>query len=171
MNEHYESLDSTFNMDFKDEESTEKSIKSVEKIANSAKELQKEINDQRYNLEDRQYLIDQLKDLYDVQKFALECLGDTLKVGAPPRAFECFATLSNSLSETLKTIMMTNKITTDYKVQENKEDRLKAKANGPTTVNNNLMISSSELLKLLNNAKNNSELNNIVPKFNLEEAK
>lgn len=171
MNEHYESLNRTFEMDFKDHESTENTIKVVESMANSSKELQKVIEEQRYNLADRDYLIEQLKDLYDVQKYALESLSETLRVGAPPRAYECFATLSNSLAETLKTIMMTNKITTDYKVQENKEERLKAKGNGPTTVNNNLMISSSELLKLLNNAKQNSQLNSIEAKFNLEEAK
>ena len=117
----------------------------------------------------------------------LETLRQMCKVGAAPRAFEVYSSLSNTQAAHIKELSLLNKVITDYQVQESKEkiahenmdqkERLIAlradQATGGDVYNiqnNNLTVTSSQLLDMIEQADKTAHAveDNINPEFNLE---
>jgi hypothetical protein len=119
----------------------------------------------------------------------LETLRQMCKVGAAPRVFEVYSSLSSTQAAHIKELSLLNKVITDYQVQESKEkiahenmeqkERLialradQAAAGGGDVYNiqnNNLTVTSSQLLDMIEQAdKSAHEVeDNINPEFNLE---
>jgi GTPase SAR1 family protein len=121
----------------------------------------------------------------------LETLRQMCKVGAAPRYFEVYSSLSTTQASHLKELELLNKIITDYQVQESKEKmqkesmdqkerllQMKADQNaallgGGDTYNiqnNNFVVTSSQLLEMSQKADEEAKAleDSIHAEFNLE---
>lgn len=89
--------------------------------------------------EDFDYARDNLKEVIDHGKEALAQLIDIADQSQHPRAYEVIATVINTIASANKDLLDLSK----------KRKELQKKEEGPTTVNNNLILTTADLQKLL----------------------
>ena len=158
------------------------------------KERQEEDDQKVVDYKGQKYTLKHLKLLETLWQEKIAADGDVLetlrqmcKVGAAPRVFEVYSSLSNTQAAHIKELSLLNKVITDYQVQESKEkiahenmdqkERLIAlradQATGGDVYNiqnNNLTVTSSQLLDMIEQADKTAHAveDNINPAFNLE---
>ena len=158
------------------------------------KERQEEDDQKVVDYKGQKYTLKHLKLLETLWQEKIAADGDVLetlrqmcKVGAAPRVFEVYSSLSNTQAAHIKELSSLNKVITDYQVQESKEkiahenmdqkERLIAlradQATGGDVYNiqnNNLTVTSSQLLDMIEQADKTAHAveDNINPEFNLE---
>ena len=158
------------------------------------KERQEEDDQKVVDYKGQKYTLKHLKLLETLWQEKIAADGDVLetlrqmcKVGAAPRVFEVYSSLSNTQAAHIKELSLLNKVITDYQVQESKEkiahenmdqkERLIAlradQATGGDVYNiqnNNLTVTSSQLLDMIEQADKTAHAveDNINPEFNLE---
>ena len=158
------------------------------------KERQEEDDQKVVDYKGQKYTLKHLKLLETLWQEKIAADGDVLetlrqmcKVGAAPRVFEVYSSLSNTQAAHIKELSLLNKVITDYQVQESKEkiahenmdqkERLSAlradQATGGDVYNiqnNNLTVTSSQLLDMIEQADKTAHAveDNINPEFNLE---
>ena len=174
-----ETLADTFDIDLSEQQVKESS----EKI----EEIKQNIAEQKYNLEDKEYIRAELQSLIELNRSVLETLSEQCKMGAPPRMYEVFSTLSNTVSTNLMSLAKLNQTVTDYQVKESDENirrenldqrnkALVANArtqNGAnpalTQINNTYNFASNDLLNMLQklNIQNEVTPEEDLPKFDL----
>ena len=158
------------------------------------KERQEEDDQKVVDYKGQKYTLKHLKLLETLWQEKIAADGDVLetlrqmcKVGAAPRVFEVYSSLSNTQAAHIKELSLLNKVITDYQVQESKEkvahenmdqkERLIAlradQATGGDVYNiqnNNLTVSSSQLHDMIEQADKTAHAveDNISPEFNLE---
>ena len=158
------------------------------------KERQEEDDQKDVDYKGQKYTLKHLKLLETLWQEKIAADGDVLetlrqmcKVGAAPRVFEVYSSLSNTQAAHIKELSLLNKVITDYQVQESKEkiahenmdqkERLIAlradQATGGDVYNiqnNNLTVTSSQLLDMIEQADKTAHAveDNINPEFNLE---
>ncbi len=93
--------------------------------------------------EDFDYARDNLKEIIDNGKEALAQLIDIADQSQHPRAYEVIANMVNTLASANKDLLDLSK----------KRKDIQKKDEGPTTVNNNLILTTADLQKLLANKK------------------
>lgn len=145
-------------------------------------EIKEEISKQKYTLEDKEYIRAELQTLIERNSQVLETLSEQCKLGASPRLFEVYSTLSNTISNNLMDLAKLNQTITDYQVTETNEnmkkqalDRqrtlAKSEPGSPTTLvqNNTYNFTSNEMLKMLNELNLQSKPTTLesLPKFDL----
>lgn len=148
-------------------------------------EISANVADQKYNIEDKEYIRAELQSLIELNRKVLETLSEQCKLGAPPRMYEVFSTLSNSVASNLMNLANIDKIVTDYQVKETDEKmridaankRLalinsKNRASGsPGTLiqNNTYNFTSNEMLSMLKKIEQPAQITEIedLPKFDL----
>lgn len=188
----FDSLNNTFNMD-DTMESLDIMSDSIEKTASNQQKLVDRIvaNPQKYTLENIEYYRTELQSLVAKTNAVLDELAQSCKVGAPPRFYEVFSTLSNTVNAHLMACAKLDEIMTDYKVTETKEElakqNLEAKERltqaklasqralpnnsegGQTLIQNNF-FTSKDLLKMAIEANKTAQINTaeIKPEFNLD---
>lgn len=160
----------------------------VNETAEKIQEVKAGVMEQKYNLEDKEYIRYELQSLIEVNRKVLDTLAEQCKLGCPPRMYEVFSGLSNTIAGNLMELAKLNKMVTDYQVRETDEamkqvameqrgQLLLAKAKqqapgqGPTLIQNNTyQFASSDLLNMLkelNVEKKKTEIEDL-PQFNLE---
>ena len=128
-------------------------------------------------LGERDYMIVELKEQVARLKNVLKILEQDIKIGAKPRVHEVYATLSKSLSDTLKELKDLQCAEAGLNIQQQRIDlserRLEAKNNplgginvGPGG-NVNLLLTQTDLLKMMKEAKENSSVNDVEAVFDL----
>ena len=122
-----DSLDSTF-------EGEEEIQKEIEKTEKTSMELSKK-DLTTIGLEDAEYMERETKDNIDSLNYVMDILKGEMKVGAKPRMFEVFATLSNSKNNCMKELRELKKIILDHKEKKNK----KGGGSGGNTIINNML--------------------------------
>ena len=144
-----------------------------------------EYKGQKYSLKHLKFLESQWQEKIVADGDVLEVLRQMCKVGAAPRYFEVYSSLSNTQAAHLKELGQLNKVITDYRVTEEKENMqreamaqrerltaLKHEGKGGDTYiqNNTLTLTSTELAEMLENAKTEAKKfsDNIIPEFNLD---
>lgn len=158
------------------------------------KERQEEDDQKVVDYKGQKYTLKHLKLLETLWQEKIAADGDVLetlrqmcKVGAAPRVFEVYSSLSNTQAAHIKELSLLNKVITDYQVQESKEkiahenmdqkERLIAlradQATGGDVYNiqnNNLTVTSSQLLDMIEQADKTAHAveDKINPEFNLE---
>lgn len=181
----FDSLSDTFNVNNDCEEIIEQTIAKKEEIQNG-------IKSQKYTIEDSEFIKTEIQDLIATNRQVLEALAESCKVGAPPRLFEVYATLSNTIAGNIMDLLKTEETITNYQVVEAKEELAKRSLESkekamqarltanhqqnelanpmPTAIQNNYYFTSKELLKMALEAKKDAEINtqNIKPEFNLD---
>lgn len=162
------------------------SEKQVEDTSARIQEIKKDVANQKYTLEDKEYIRAELQSLIELNRTVLETLGEQCKLGAPPRMYEVFSTLSNSVAANLMDLAKLNQTITDYQVKETDENlrvatldaRQKQIANQPNNCqvpqsvnvqNNTYNFTSNEMLNMLKQLNLTKEVTNVedLPKFDL----
>ena len=93
--------------------------------------------------EDFTYIRDNLKDLIDTGKVAIDELLQVARQSQHPRAYEVLSTLMKTMTDTNKELLDTHKRKGDILKESRPKD-------GPDTINNNLVIATpAELQKML----------------------
>lgn len=178
----FEKLSDTFGVD--------NSIEVIEDSKNLNEKIVATLNGQKYTIEDIEYMKTELMNLIETNRKVLDELGNCCKVGAPPRMFEVFATLSSTLAANIAELAKLEQAQTNYQVIETKEEMARESMNqkerlhtarianesnkgqeGPTLIQNNTYnLTSKELLKMIKSAQENALINtqNIKPEFDLE---
>jgi hypothetical protein len=118
------------------------------------------------SLRDAELIRSEIHEMIASSKVILERLEETLQIGAPPRAFEVYATLMNSRLAGLKELKDLSKTEVDVKVINNK-----GQADGPTTQNNTLvmMMDGKQLNDMIRKVEAENSLNNISTDFEVTE--
>ena len=122
-------------------------------------------NTNEMSLKDGELIRAEIHEMIASSKVILERLEETLQIGAPPRAFEVYATLMNSRLSGLKELKDLSKTEIEVKVLNNK-----GQADGNTT-NNTLvmMMNSSELDDMIKKVDDQNSLNEISTDFDVNE--
>jgi hypothetical protein len=116
-------------------------------------------------IEDKEWLQYEIKDLMSNGKLVLQKLQADLKIGCSPRMYEVYASLMNSVIMSQKELRELNKMVYDIELFQVDPNEGKSK----TQVNINL--TGKELLAMINNAKDNSQMNSVSTEFTIEKEK
>lgn len=116
-------------------------------------------------LDDEDYIRTELMSLISTLEVAIDKMQQNLKIGSHARDNEVFGQLCNAKVNAVKELTAMNKAKLDAKVKLNK-----VKISQNMNVTNNIM-SSSDLLKFVNDASKNSSLKGIKAKFKIEDEK
>lgn len=172
-----ETLADTFDIELSEQQ--------VEDTSSRINEIKTNIAEQKYTLEDKEYIRAELQSLIEINRSVLETLSEQCKMGAPPRMYEVFATLSNTVSTNLMSLAKLDQTITDYQVKENDENLRKealaerknallAKTNNGhtqalTQINNTYNFTSNEMLNMLKSLdiQNKVTAEEDLPKFDL----
>lgn len=172
-----ETLANTFDIELSEQQ--------VEDTSSRINEIKTSISEQKYTLEDKEYIRAELQSLIEINRSVLETLSEQCKMGAPPRMYEVFATLSNTVSTNLMSLAKLDQTITDYQVKESDENLRKeaiaerknaliSKANNGnvpalTQINNTYNFTSNEMLNMLKSLdlKNEVTAEEDLPKFDL----
>lgn len=172
-----ETLADTFDIELSEQQ--------VEDTSLRINEIKTSISEQKYTLEDKEYIRAELQSLIEINRSVLETLSEQCKMGAPPRMYEVFATLSNTVSTNLMSLAKLDQTITDYQVKESDENLRKeaiaerknaliSKANNGnvpalTQINNTYNFTSNEMLNMLKSLdlKNEVTAEEDLPKFDL----
>jgi len=111
--------------------------------------------------EDKIYLQERLKNLVENSETILTKLATDIKTGSDARKFEVYGELLGSITNTLKELRDLNKMSIDTNIMENPNE-----VPGATT-NVNVFLSSSELQKMMESAREKSEINKIDATFEI----
>lgn len=174
----FESLSDTFDI--------EDTVKELTEVTEKKQEIAAVIRDQKYTLDDVEYMKAELQSLIASNRQVLDVLSNCCKVGAAPRFFEVYATLSNTVTTNVMELAKLEKIITDYQVTETKEEiatanmeskerlaQAKLENSSPTLIQNNttnnLCVTSSELMAMIAKADEDAKINtdNISMEFDL----
>lgn len=118
-------------------------------------------------LRDAELIRSEIHEMIASSKVILERLEETLQIGAPPRAFEVYATLMNSRLSGLKELRDLNKSEIDVRVINNKE----GSTNGAVTNNNTLvmMLDGKQLDEMIKRVDSTNSMNDISTEFEVTE--
>jgi len=161
-NDVYENISNSLDTTFDGEELEE--LVEVKTQSNRCKELT--VSTDETELVDEGYIRDEVKSLVDNIEVAMSKLQQDIRIGSPPRNHEVFAQLANAKVNVLKELINMNKHKLDAKMKLQKTETPKN-----MTVNNNMNISSSDLLKMVNGAKKNNSMKKIEAKFDIQPEK
>lgn len=162
------------------------SEKQVEDATKRINEIKTSAAEQKYSLEDKEYIRAELQSLIELNRTVLETLGENCKLGAPPRMYEVYSSLSNTVANNLMDLAKLNQTMTDYQVKESDENirvaSLEAKqkqiarqiksSSQPQSVNvqnNTYNFTSNEMLNMLKQLNLTKEVTPVeeLPKFDL----
>lgn len=164
-NDVYDNLSNTLDTSFDGEEIEE--LVEVKEQSNKCKDVSN-IQSETY-LNDEDYIREEVKSLIDNIEVAMVKLQQDIRIGSPARQHEVLAQLANAKSNVLKELIGMNKAKLDAKLKLMKLYKQESPKN--MTVNNNMHVSSSELLKMVNGAKKKNSLKNIEAKFDIKTEK
>jgi hypothetical protein len=159
--EGFEGLDKMFNLSGTNDteldglEAINKELQTIEE-----KKLQLQANAQDIMLIDQQFLVDEMKTLIMGARTVMRKLETDLKIGASPRQFEVYAELMNAVGNQYKSLLDLNKIVLDAKIKTNQ-------MNLQNNQNNKVEMTSEQLLDLIDNARKNSQMNDIHADFSI----
>jgi hypothetical protein len=165
-NDVYENISNSLDTSFDGEEMKE--LVEVKNQADKCKDLVK-TNDDDTGLVDEEYIRDESKSLIDNIEVTMTKLQQDHRIGASPRIPEVMGQLANAKANVLRDLLSMNKIKLDAKFKLMKMEKGDTPKN--MTVNNNMNLSSSDLLKMVNGAKKKNSLKSIDAKFDIQTEK
>lgn len=160
--------------------------KGIDESSVKIKRITTDLSEQKYKLEDKQYIQEELKMLIESNKNVLYSLGNQCKMGASPRMYEVYSTLSNSITNNLMDLAKLNQLVTDYQVtednlvQKEKSNRTKqemirmsrqnSQSESTLIQNNTYNFTSNDMLNMLSKIDIEKKITNTdeLPEFNLD---
>lgn len=143
-----------------------------EEIAQLDKTKEK-VRTKSFRMEDKEYIEFELKSLIASNQTIKARLEDELlKQGTKASMFEMYTLLCGSIQNALRELRQLNRDVIDSNiserrmvVRETETGVNKNSFNGPVTVNNSYILNSNDLEKMISDARQNSELNEVVVDF------
>ena len=160
-NDVYENISNSLDTSFDGEEIEE--LVDVKKQSEVCSDI---ITADNTTLTDENYIREEIKSLINNIEVAMSKLQQDIRIGSPARQYEVLGQLANAKANVVKELIMMNKVKMDAKIKMQKKDSPKN-----LTVNNNLHLSSSELLKMVNDSKKKNSLKNVEAKFDIQSEK
>ena len=118
-------------------------------------------------IEDQKYIQEKLKTIIEIGEKVLEVVSSEIKLGSPANRLEAFSYAFREVAVAIEKLQNLNKLILDIYLMQNPVN------NVPQNQNNFLVMDSRAALKLIkdasNDAKKNSELNNIDVDFDIKE--
>jgi hypothetical protein len=162
-NSSFDKLSSALNCEFTSSASNDID-KQLETIKDKNTQISTLVKDKKsLSLKDHEFIDKQLKDVMKMTKNIMDSLSSEIKIGTSPRTYEVYGELSSAYVEQIQTLIQSNKLRADMEIMSGAADEsLKPK-------NDNVNMSSSDLMKLILSAQQNSQLNAIDAEFLVEE--
>lgn len=161
-NDVYENISSSLDTIF-DGEETKEIVEVKEQLGKCSDLMNNDMKE--IDLDDATYIRDEIKNLIGNLNQAMDKLQQELKIGSTARQNEVFGQLGNAKTNALKELTTMNKVVLEARVKLRK-------GNTPKNMTvNNLNLTSSDLLKLVNNAKKNNSLKDIEANFKIADEK
>ena len=160
--------------------------KGIDESSVKIKRITTDLSEQKYKLEDKQYIQEELKMLIESNKNVLYTLGNQCKMGASPRMYEVYSTLSNSITNNLMDLAKLNQLVTDYQVTEDnlvqkeksnmtkqemiRMSRQNTQSESTLIQNNTYNFTSNDMLNMLSKIDIEKKITNTdeLPEFNLD---
>jgi hypothetical protein len=161
----FEKLSDALDVEFENEEITAKAVE----IKKSTKNIVDTLNKDEWSLDDKAYMEFEIKETIENIDSVMGQLRSDIKIGTPPRTHEVYATLAKIKIDALKELRELNRSVIDMKVAKAKTTGSSSSSGSGNIQVNNYNMSSSELLKMVKNAKNNNSMNEIEAKFQIDE--
>jgi len=148
----------------------------IEKINEEITALEKtneKVRTKAYRMEDKEYIEFELKSLIASNQNIKARLEDELmKQGTKASMFEVYTLICNAIHNALRELRQLNRDVVDVAiaerrmvVRETETGVNKNSFNGPVTVNNSYVLNSNDLEKMISDARQNSQLNEIEVDF------
>lgn len=154
----FEGLDEILGTKFDDSVITNPPAKRTELVEMAGKEKSLE--------EERSFLEEQIAELIENAKDVSETLKGDLKIGQKSRAFEVYSTLSNTILNCIKEMHNITMEREKMKLEREKFEHKVSKGNQPNVnVKASLNLSSDDLFKLMEQARDKSSMNIIEPDY------
>jgi hypothetical protein len=169
LNEQFENLNNALNTEFQ-VNNKDKMIQQIQDLKNQIQKLEnnksESSSDDNLKVKDENFLTKQLQELIINSRLMLTKLEEEIKVGSPPKMWEVYAKLQDSLSNQIKELRELNKLSTNLEIEKikNKVTSWKNLQEGQK-----IALTPSQLSELVDNAKKNSQLNKIDTEFKIEE--
>ena len=161
-NDVYENISNSLDTTFDGEE-----IEELVEVKKKCTELI-ETDNSEIAMEDEVYIREEVKSLISSIEVAMSKLQQDIRIGSPARQHEVMAQLANAKSNVIKELIGMNKAKLDAKL---KLMKLYKKESPKSMTVNNMTVTSSELLKMVNGAKKKNSLKNVEAKFDIKSEK
>tara|TARA_R110001606_G_scaffold88448_6_gene199279 strand:- start:6703 stop:7212 length:510 start_codon:yes stop_codon:yes gene_type:complete len=147
----YEPLNDALDIDYDPNRIVDKAEKDIVSLAKTSTKLS-----DATTLEDKEYMELEIKTLISSAKFVMDKLEEDVKIGAKPRVYEVYATLTKAVLDSIKELRELNLSIENLKLSKEKLN-LKKEIGSTTSNTVNLQISGRDMFKMLANAKKQAE--------------
>ena len=137
----------------------EEVIEDVKEIIEEKKSL---VQSKGLTLDDAEYMKDKIQNTISGLEKILKILEGDIKIGTAPRYYEVYSTMQTAKMNSIKELREMNKIILDLKVKLNKKD-------GPKNLTVNYNLTSKDVSKMIEDAKEKNSLNKIKADFKIED--
>ena len=156
----FEGLDKAMNSEFTENlEAVEKRLANFDTVKTAMVEKSKS---GRYTLEDEEYMRFEIKTLIQGSRMIMDKLEKDIKIGSQPRVFEVYSALLKTTFDGLKELRELNRTVVDLEIESNKPSSETGIINNTT---NNILLSSKDLFKMIQSAKDNNSMKAVEAKF------
>lgn len=163
MNTGFEGLDDALGTEYQNSNATDKAAQTAKKLDALSKKKNSDIT-----LEDKEYMAFEIKTMIEDSRRVLDILEQDLKIGAQPRSFEVYATLTKAVLDGVKELRELHNNIEQLKLSK---EKLELKRTSTEMIagqpNVSIKLTGPELFKMINDAKSNSELNRIDAEFEI----
>lgn len=143
----YDPLNDALDIDYTPNKIVEKAESDIANLAKSSSKLSDVTT-----LEDKEYMEMEIKTLIQSAKFVMDKLEEDVKIGAKPRVYEVYATLTKAVLDSIKELRELNLSIENLKLSKEKL-KLKKEIGGTPANTVNLQISGRDMFKMIAAAK------------------
>lgn len=139
----YDPLNDALDIDYDPNKIVEKAEKDIVSLAKSSSKI-----GDATTLEDKEYMELEIKTLISSAKFVMDKLEEDVKIGAKPRVYEVYATLTKAVLDSIKELRELNLSIENLKLSKEKL-KLKKEIGNAAPSNVNLQLSGKDMFKML----------------------
>lgn len=143
----YDPLNDALDIDYTPNKIVEKAESDIASLVKSSSKL-----GDVTTLEDKEYMEMEIKTLIQSAKFVMDKLEEDVKIGAKPRVYEVYATLTKAVLDSIKELRELNLSIENLKLSKEKL-KLKKEIGGTPANTVNLQISGRDMFKMIAAAK------------------
>ncbi len=147
----YEPLNNALDVDYDPNKIVEKAETDIKSLAKTSSKIGDAVT-----LEDKEYMEMEIKMLINSAKFVMDKLEEDVKIGAKPRVYEVYATLTKAVLDSIKELRELNLSIENLKLSKEKLKLKKEIGSAPSgTVN--LQLSGKDMFKMIASAQAQAE--------------
>lgn len=147
----YDPLNDALNIDYDPDKIVEKAETDIKSLSTASKKIEGAVT-----LEDKEYMELEIKTLIQSAKFVMDKLEEDVKIGAKPRVYEVYATLTKAVLDSIKELRELNLSIENLKLSKEKL-ALKKEIGSTGSPSVNLQLSGKDMFKMLAAAQEQAE--------------